>query len=292
MATQKRFKGLSAILKVSISAILIYLIFTKIDFKAVADMLRFANPFWLLAATLLFILSKIINAFRLKLYFHTIAVAITQLSNLKLYLLGMFYNLFLPGGIGGDAYKAYVIKKRFPVKTKKLVSVLLLDRLNGMILITVYSCLLATQLQSPFFQRFEWFFWFLIPLEVGLFWMINKLFFPYVLSVFWGSLGYSALIQFIQLAATFCIFKALNLTGSLLAYLFIFMISSIVSVVPLTVGGVGSREVAFLYGAKWLALDAHSAIGISIIFFAITAVVSFLGIGYHFKKPDLIATEN
>lgn len=23
----------------------------------------------------------------------------------------MFYNLFLPGGIGGDAYKGYVIQK-------------------------------------------------------------------------------------------------------------------------------------------------------------------------------------
>ena len=72
-----------------------------------------------------------------------------------------------------------------------------------------------------------------------------------------------------------------------MAYLFIFMISSVVSVLPLTIGGIGSREVTFLYGAKWLELDANTAIGISFVFFLITALVSFLGIVFHFKKPNL-----
>ncbi len=39
----------------------------------------------------------------------------------------MFYNLFLPGGIGGDAYKGYVLKKKYEVKTKSVVSILVLD---------------------------------------------------------------------------------------------------------------------------------------------------------------------
>ena len=31
----------------------------------------------------------------------------------------MFYNLFLPGGIGGDAYKGYVIQKKYKPAPKK-----------------------------------------------------------------------------------------------------------------------------------------------------------------------------
>ncbi len=285
--TERQRKHLTTALKVIISAALLYFIFTKIDFKDVAEVLKTANPFWLFAAIFLFVCSKILNAFRLNLYFHALEVKLSQPSNLKLYLLGMFYNLFLPGGIGGDAYKGYVIQKQFKVGTKKVVGVLLLDRLSGMLLIFIYALVLGALLKSPVFDGFRWVIWMAIPLGVLCFWLMNKLWFPYGLSVFWGSFGYSALLQAIQLLATVCIIKALHVEGDLLAYLFVFMVSSVVSVIPLTIGGIGSREVTFLYGAKWLGLEANTAIGISFVFFLITALVSFFGMGYHFKKPEL-----
>ena len=109
--TEKQRKLLTTALKTVISLFLIYFIFTKIDFREVLYVLKSANWMWLVAALLLFVLSKFLNALRLNLYFHAIGAPLTHLSNLKLYLLGMFYNLFLPGGIGGDAYKGYVIQK-------------------------------------------------------------------------------------------------------------------------------------------------------------------------------------
>lgn len=286
--TENRRKLFTTLFKGVISLFLIYFIFTKIDFKEVLHVLKSANWVWLVVAVFLFILSKVFNSIRLNLYFHVIGVPLTQLSNLKLYLLGMFYNLFLPGGIGGDAYKGYVIKKRFQVKIKTVVGALLLDRLSGMLLILIYACTFAGIMQKPFFfNGMEWLFWAVIPVGTFIFWIINKRLFSYALPVFWSSFGYSALLQFFQLGAAFCILKALGVTGNGLAYLFIFMISSIVSVIPLTIGGIGSREVTFLYGAKWLELDANSAIGISFVFFLITALVSLFGVGYHFKKPQL-----
>ncbi|MEM1256943.1 MAG: lysylphosphatidylglycerol synthase transmembrane domain-containing protein [Bacteroidota bacterium] len=285
--TEKQRKLVTTVIKAAVSLLLIYFIFTKIDFQEVLFVLKSADWPWLVAALLLFVLSKVFNAFRLNLYFHAIGVPLTQLSNLKLYLLGMFYNLFLPGGIGGDAYKGYVIQKKFPVRTKRVVGVLLLDRLSGMLLILIYACVFAGLVQIPFFNAMKWLLWTAIPLGTFAFWIINKQLFSYTLSIFWSSFGYSALLQAIQLGATFCIIKALGITGNSLAYLFIFMISSIVSVLPLTIGGIGSREVTFLYGAKWLGLDANTAIGISFVFFLITALVSFFGIVCHFKKPKL-----
>lgn len=290
--TEKQRKHLTTALKIIISAALLYFIFTKIDFVDVVSVLKKSNPLWLALAIVLYILSKVLNSLRLNLYFHTIGVKLTQLSNLKLYLLGMFYNLFLPGGIGGDAYKGYVIQKQFKAGTKKVVGVLLLDRLSGMLLILIYALLLGAFLNHTVFDGFRWVFWLAIPLGILCFWLMNKMWFSYGVSVFWKSVAYSALLQAIQLLATVCIVKALHVDGDLLAYLFVFMVSSVVSVIPLTIGGIGSREVTFLYGAQWLGLDANTAIGISFTFFLITAFVSFFGIGYHFKKPKLEVAEH
>ena len=238
-------------------------------------------------ALLFFILSKVLSALRLNLYIHQITIFLTQLSNLKLYLLGMFYNLFLPGGIGGDAYKGYVLKKKYEVKTKSVVSILVLDRLNGLLLIFVISCVLALFLDEGRLQPYKFLFGIAIVLSILVFWLFNKRFFLFVYPVFWKSLGFSALVQLAQLVSVLFILKALDVEGNNIAYLFIFLISSIVSVLPLTIGGIGSREVVFYYGALWLGLDENTSVGISMLFFLITATVSLSGIYYHFKKPEL-----
>ena len=286
MTEKLRKKGITA-LKIVVSAVLIYFIFTKIEFKDVLQTLKKSDPLFLLLALLFFVLSKVLSAFRTNLYFHQIGAKISQLSNLKLYLLGMFYNLFLPGGIGGDAYKGYVIQKEHQPGTKKVVSSLLLDRLSGMLLLFVYACVLAILSKNEFFQSFYWLIIVAIPLSVIAFWLVNKIFFTTTLPVFWKSVGFSALVQLAQLVSVLCILNSLSVSLDTIEYLFVFLVSSIVSVIPLTIGGIGSREVTFLYGAEWLGLDASTSIGISFTFFLITALTSLFGVIYHFKKPKL-----
>ncbi len=285
--TDKRRKISTTALKIIVSVALTYFIFTKINFSDVLEVLKRAKAGYLILAILLFIISKALNAFRLNLYFHAIGVQLTQISNLKLYLLGMFYNLFLPGGIGGDAYKGYVIQKKYRSGTKKVVAVLLLDRLSGMLFIFIYACLLAIFLPDNTFLGYNWLLGLAIPIGIAGFWFLNKIWFSYTLKAFWGSFIYSGILQATQLLAVVCILRALSITLNEIAYLFVFLISSIVSVVPLTIGGIGSREVTFLYGAKWLGLNADSSIAISMVFFLITALVSLFGIYHHFNKPRL-----
>jgi uncharacterized membrane protein YbhN (UPF0104 family) len=281
-----RKKGLTA-LKIVVSAALLYFIFTKINFEDVAGILKRTNPFYLFVALLLFVVSKVLAAFRLNLYFNELKVLLTQKSNLKLYLLGMFYNLFLPGGIGGDAYKGYLINKNFEVETKKVVSVLVLDRLSGLLLLFVYACIIGTFINTYFLKGYEILFGFAAIASIVIFWFLNKRLFGYALPVFWKSFGYSALVQLAQLASVLCILKALSIQLQTAAYLFIFLLSSIVSVLPITIGGIGSREVTFLYGAQFLGLDENTSVGISMTFFLITALVSLSGVVFHFKKPGL-----
>ena len=292
MVTERQRKILSTALKLAISALLIYFIFSKINFNEVLEVLKEAKFGYLLLSLLLFTFSKILNSIRLNLFFNAIQIQITQWSNFQLYLLGMFYNLFLPGGIGGDAYKGYVIKKRFDVPTKRVVWVLILDRLNGMLLIFVFTCILGYFIPNAWLHPFKFLLLMAIPVSIYVFWWITKAYFPYTKMIFWKATVYSALLQTMQLCAVFFILKAFGIGSQELAYLFVFLISTIVSVVPLTLGGIGSREVTFLYGSRWLDLNSDTAIAVSFVFFLLTALVSLIGMVYHIKKPVLKISED
>ena len=235
-------KKLVTALKIIISVVLLYFVFTKIAFEDVLNTVKKTHPIYLSIAVIFFILSKGIASFRINLYFHQLQVYLTQISNLKLYLLGMFYNLFLPGGIGGDAYKGYIIRKQFPVETKKVVAVLVLDRLSGLLLLFIYACILITFLDVNSIRYKEIYAVLGMILSSLFFWYLNKKFFGYVLPVFWKAFGLSALVQLFQLMSVLFILKALAIELNTVSYLFIFLVSSIVSVIPLTLGGIGSRE--------------------------------------------------
>lgn len=278
----------TTVLKLVLSAVLLYFVYTKINLTEIKTVLGNSRPGYLFLALLLFIGSKLLAAFRLNLYFKTLGIRLSHSSNLKLYALGMFYNLFLPGGIGGDAYKGYRIKKAFGTPIKNVLSVLVLDRLSGLLALFLLACLLLYALQLSALEGYDWLALLLVPVSIGVFWMLGRRFFPYTLSIFWRSLSYSLGVQLAQLACVLSILMALSIEADQGAYLLVFLVSSIVSVLPLTLGGIGSREVTFYYGAEFLRLQETRSIAISITFFLITALVSLMGIIYHFKQIDLV----
>ena len=280
-------KQLLTALKVVVSLALLYFIFTKLPFREISAVLKQARFEYLFLALILFIISKGIASVRLNSYFHQIGAPFSEKQNGQLYLQGMFYNLFLPGGIGGDAYKGYRIQQDFSTGTRKVVGSLLVDRLSGLLMLFILACAIALLIKHPIFNEYSWAFPILAILALGVFWWVNKRYFPSLFPVFWKSTFLSSGVQLAQLAAVYCILMGFEIETNLLLYLFIFLISSIVAVLPLTIGGIGSREIVFLYGALWLGLQEDVSVAISLVFLAITALVSFIGIYYHLKPPQL-----
>lgn len=276
-------KQLLLLLKTGISAVLLYLIFLKIPFSEVSQTLLKAQWGFLVLALLFFTISKALAAYRLQYFWRAIGVHFSHSYNLKLYLLGMFYNLFLPGGIGGDAYKGYVVKKAYKTPTKKIFGVLLVDRLSGLLLLCVFSALLAAMGVHEILSPFKYLFVVAIPLGILVYYLGVKKIYSYTLAVFWKAFALSAGVQMAQLIAAAFILLALGQDQEFGVYLMVFLVSSIVAVIPLTIGGIGSRELTFLYGAQWLALDYKTAIAMSLLFFFITSAVSITGIVYHFR---------
>src|SRR5215213_8241753 len=136
-------KALQLFLKIGITVLCFWYISTKIDFSQTWKALLKANWGWLLLAVLFYALSKLISAFRLNIYFKSIGLKLSKWDNIKLYWLGMFYNLFLPGAISGDAYKVIILNRTHQAPYKKTSAAVLLDRFSGLlglgVLLSVYG---------------------------------------------------------------------------------------------------------------------------------------------------------
>lgn len=74
------------------------------------------------------------------------------------------------------------------------------------------------------------------------------------------------------------ILLALGVNAHFTAYLFLFLVSSIAAVIPVTIGGVGARELVYLYGHQYLAIDEKTGVAFTLLFFLITATSSLTGV--------------
>jgi len=276
---------IKAILKIALSVAALWYVYTKIDFNEVVTIFQNVNYVWLIAAMLLFIISKVFSSYRLNVFFRNIGAGLTEASNLRLYILGMYYNLFLPGGIGGDGYKIYLLNKLYSVKAKKLFWAVLLDRINGVLALFVLAMILALFIPIP--QIYKYIAIGLIPLSIVAYYAGIAWFFKGFKSSLNKTSLFSFAVQVSQLISAWFILFANNHQDQALSYLFLFLISSIVATLPITIGGIGSREITFLFGAEIMHLNVHLSIALSLLFYVITAVVSLSGIYFSLNDKAL-----
>lgn len=282
--------NLKTILKLTLTGLALFLVFRKIDSAQLLQVAATVQWAWLIPAVLLFVGSKVATALRLNLYFKNIGLHISEGQNWRLYLVGMFYNLFLPGGIGGDGYKVYLLNKHFKTPAKKLIQAALLDRLGGLVAIVflLFGFFLLVDIRIDWLESNLWNGLMVagLVLTIPAFWLAQKLFFMDFLPSFWRGNAWSFAGQVAQLVCAWFILLSLGIHESLLAYQLVFLLSSIVAVLPLTIGGVGARELVFVYAHTYAGIEETAAVAFSMIFFLISALVSLVGAGIRVDFPD------
>jgi uncharacterized membrane protein YbhN (UPF0104 family) len=269
---------LKLLIKLGITATALYFVIRKIDIHQVTGIIGGSRPLYLAAALLAFVLSKVLSAVRLNRYLSAAGVSLPEKVNLKLYLLGMYYNLFLPGGIGGDGYKIWYLNRHFQVKTARIFWAVMIDRVIGVLALFCLSVVFLYFVDVP--TTWLRIAWVLIPVSVAAAWLVTRFFFTYVLSVFTITNLQSLAVQLLQLLSAWLILHSLGITGTVWGYLLVFLVSSIVAVLPVTIGGLGAREFTFMLGAQWLHLDLNLSIALSLVFYLVTAFTSFWGVIY------------
>ncbi|MEM0941164.1 MAG: lysylphosphatidylglycerol synthase transmembrane domain-containing protein [Bacteroidota bacterium] len=272
-------KTLKGVLKFAVTSIAFYIVFSKISWEQVRDLLFKANPIYLFLATIFFIISKVLSAIRLHAFFRCINLEITTKYHLRLYWIGMFYNLFLPGGIGGDGYKIYLLNKQYGIKVRSLVQATFIDRISGLVSLLFLAGLGLLLLDLATFPTwFKYLNLACLMLIFPVFYLSSNLLFKSFIDEVPKSILWSVGVQLMQVISALLILMAIGIFKDQLAYGVLFLISSFVSILPFTIGGLGSREITFLLGFQYFGIAESYSIALSLLFTLITALVSFGGV--------------
>lgn len=275
--------------KLTLTAGMLYYVSRKVDLQKIGEILKGANWFLLLLAFLIFNISKIYGTLRLKAFLKAINIQINQKFNLIIFYIGLFFNFFLPGSVGGDAYKAYLIKQKHGGKTKDLLSAVLLERVSGLVALFFLAAgfwLLGEMKMPDGYTAFSWlpwlaFFGIHVAYFIGLYFVFRK-FVPH----FHITNLQSLVVQILQAVCAFIILKAFGVNEYIWIYLTVFMLATAIAAVPFTIGGGGARELVFVWAVEsgWLNIDSQIGVAMSLTFFGITISSALIGMVFFLRS--------
>jgi uncharacterized membrane protein YbhN (UPF0104 family) len=176
-----------------------------------------------------------------------------------------------------------LLTKKYQVPYKKTTAAVLLDRFSGLIGLgligAVYSVFVLTNnLYAGAIVAGA------ILATIALY-AVTRFYFKDFIPGFFPTLLLGILVQASQVICAYLIMAALGIPAHVTEYIFIFLVSSVVAVLPLTIGGLGIREVVFLEGSKYFELVQENSVIISILFYLITLMTSAWGLIYVFRDP-------
>ena len=282
---QKFWNVVKTILKIGVTTALLTWVFSKVPVHLLKARLLHANYWWMLAALVCVLLSMIVSAWRLLSFFRSIGLKLNARYNLRLYFLGLFYNFLLPGGIGGDGYKMYLINKTYKTPLKKLFWAVMFDRLSGLWaigLITVALIFLIPQIDVHI----------TIPLGIfaagsAIYCFVAYRFFRDYTRYFFEAHAKALLLQSLQLMAIVSVLLGQGFSGKFSPYLLSFLISALAAVIPITAGGAGAREAIFTKLADVFPMDKGLAVFLPASFYIISLIVALLGVYYVIRPSRL-----
>ncbi|AIF81999.1 hypothetical protein I862_07225 [endosymbiont of Acanthamoeba sp. UWC8] len=270
------------IIKLSVCITAFYLVLGKLDISKLFVYLKNADIALLVVAIIASHLSLILSSLRSKFYFKQYGLTLPVIFTVSLYYLGTFYNILLPGGIGGDGYKVYLLSKLEKFPKLGSLRIILYERVNGFYILVLFGLILV--LFSDFLHK--------IPYLKLLTWLCIILITPcYLLGVKYilrDNIGaalratiFSFFVQLFQVVMVLLIILALNQSLSynqIINFIVLFIVASIVAILPISIGGAGLRELTFLYGIGLINPELEEiGVTIALVAFAIYIITSLPG---------------
>jgi len=302
------------LIKIGVSAGLLWLLLGKTDTGRLWDHVRQASPWWLAAAFLLQVVVTLISAWRWRLLLDAqhIGVPVSRLVNS--YLVAGFFNNFLPSNIGGDVIRIRDTAAAAGSKTKA-TTIILMDRglgLLGLLFVAAIGSNVADNIggRAPVWASLLWLALFggVVVSSVAVFdptlvarvlrplrrlhqeWVderINRLthtLFGFrrrpqaLLSCFVGAI----LVQGVLVGFYSCIAHSMHIPVSPWHLAVVVPVSFVVQMAPISLNGFGVREATFTFYFSRLGLPIESALVVSfmgaglIILYSLTGAAAYL----------------
>ncbi|MCU0416565.1 MAG: flippase-like domain-containing protein [Cytophagaceae bacterium] len=260
-------------LKIILTGIILYFIYNRLKQSETVSFDLHGEVYFLFPALLCYMMSKFLSALRLWHLQNKKGVSLSFSYHIGLYLLGMSYNTILPGGVGGDAYKALQLKDQTSVPLKGLVTLLFIDRCIGLAsLVFLFIVILMFILNSPLV------YYSILPTLYGLYVIIlHRLsYFDSKVEVFSIT---SQLLQLLSMA-----FVVLTVSGStnFSYYWLSTMLSNTISMFPVSIGGLGIREAVMAFLSHHLPIQLEAGVLMGFIFFILHFTSALPGLWFHF----------
>ena len=123
-------------------------------------------------------------------------------------------------------------------------------------------------------------------LAIIVLYFVVRLYFKDFLPGFWPAFIWGLIVQLTQVVCVYCILLSLHLPINQPEWLFIFLIAAVIAVFPVSLGGgLGTREVVFIEGAKYFHLNPQIALVVSLLFYLSTVAASIWGLIFVFQDP-------
>lgn len=317
-------------IKIVVSLALLALLLHYTGIEDTFARLSTANLWYIPAGIVLFLLAQLISSYRWKFLCKALDFRLSFRELYDYYLIGMFFNMFLPGSIGGDAVRMFYLAKRTNRRKREALLTLLAERgvgLVALLLLTSVVCLtpslmamdLALPVRIPGLASPV-----LIDIRVILLSLSSCMVLGYLLfwvlplqklvqripaldlllqaKVYWAKLGLlfrsvsiSLLVHALMISIHALIAVALHIHVPILYLAVIYGVVSLASVLPIAMNGFGVRE-----GIYWLlltkaGLSKDTALAFALYWDAISMTTSLLGglilLKGHYRTPTAQETE-
>ena len=297
------------VLKIVVSAVLVYWLIERVDWHAVSDIVTHASLPLILAYIGLQLLGNVISAAKWQYLARIQGFDFSLKDGTLAYLTGAFINNFLPSTVGGDTYRVLWMS-RTGERSRAFASVFF-DRVTGLLALFLFAGLgLAflpwdLLLVQPVFIIFA-----AITLSVALA-MLFALFWAerfYQLAVFlaelfpWqrpaallqdfqslanarvyaGAIAWAVLFTVVGIGASnFFLFTSLGAELSLIAFGSAIFAATLVANIPISINNIGVKEWSYVFFFGLLGISAELAVTAALASRLLQMIISFIALpGY------------
>jgi uncharacterized membrane protein YbhN (UPF0104 family) len=289
---------LGSVLKIGVTVAAVALLLRQVDERTMAEALASSRPGPVLAAVLLYLVGQSITAWRWQLIARAVGFRETLGRVVAWYYIGMFFNLFGPSTVGGDVVRSLYLGA--PTSKRALaLNTVIFDRLSGLTMLVIVAIVA--------FAAFGTFglpmplVWLTVAVGAGLaggWWIVpavvkrvlpeSNRFRKLVeldLRPFWDDvsllLATSAVSLFfhvVQIGAAFLVGQAVGLEVPWQYYFIFHPLVSIFSALPISLAGLGIREVGYVWFLSTGAgvTEEHAA-AFAVLWFAVLLASSLAG---------------
>ncbi len=301
-------KKIAFVAKALISIGLMSWLLSRQDWAQISEQFQKISPITVVILIGVYFLTQLTSAIRWFLTGSSIKLIDPLWYYIRLYFLGLFFNLFLPTGMGGDVVKSYKLGARHKRQLASAFSILI-ERGIGFLALFIIGAIFSFFIEKEVPAALVWSI--RIIATIGLAGFITapivlKFVAKYlpkfseffnVIDAFYSNkksvlkiFSLSMLVQLISATEVCIVMHALDLQASIAFGVFAYVVSAVAVLLP-AINGIGVREAGLVGLFTLINIPAESGIAVGLILFICQIPICLLGL-FPLLTKELHVTKN